>query len=39
MKISEVIEELARKISEGGDSELGTDFWIRYDCGEIKIEL
>ena len=38
MKISDVIQELARIISEQGDKELPDDFWIYYREGEIKVE-
>lgn len=37
MKLSDVIQELARIISEQGDMELPNDFWIRYEYGELKI--
>ena len=38
MKISDVIQELARIISEQGDRELPDDFWIRVEYGELKID-
>ncbi len=38
MKISDVIQELARIISEQGDRELPDDFWIRNEYGEVKID-
>ena len=38
MKISDVIQELARIISENGDNELPDDFWIRNENGELKID-
>ena len=38
MKISDVIQELARIISENGDMELPDDFWIRKENGELKID-
>ena len=38
MKISDVIQELARIISEQGDRELPDDFWIRNKYGEDKID-
>ena len=38
MKISDVIQELARIISEQGDQELPEDFWIHNSYGELKID-
>ena len=38
MKISNVIEELARIISEQGDRELPDNFWIRNEYGELRID-
>lgn len=38
MKLSDVIQELARIISEHGDMELPNDFLIRYEYGELKID-
>lgn len=38
MKISDVIQELARIISENGDKELPDDFWIHNENGELKID-
>jgi len=38
MKISDVIQELARIISEQGDKEIPENFWISAPYGEIEIQ-
>ena len=37
MKISELIIELADRIREHGDEELGDDFFIEYKYGRLNI--
>lgn len=39
MKLSEVIQKLAEKITEQGDIELSDDFIIEYKYDEIQIIL
>jgi hypothetical protein len=38
MKLSEIIQELACKITEEGDTELEDDFIIRYKYGTLHID-
>ena len=38
MKLSEIIQELAYKITEEGDTELEDDFIIRYKYGTLHID-
>ncbi len=38
MKLSEIIIKLAERINNYGDDDVGTDFNIYYDRGELRVE-